>query len=231
MIPAVPRPPSSGSSSIWAVTLTDLGFLILTFFVLSFAMSSPRLEPWREARQALAVRLGPGLAPLPTEPVREAVATAPASVTATDLSYLAPTLEARLAGTALGDIAALEERGGELVVRLPADRLLRDDGAIVAAVGPALRALGGALRFLPNDVSIVATARPADPSGAEVAAALAVALDAVVEVSSALQASGDARPLTLLGRLAPPDGTRRAGQAPQVGEIAIVISDRHGDPP
>lgn len=221
MIARTPRPPGNRAPSIgWMITLTDLGFLVLAFFVVQFAMVSPRPAAWLEVRESLSRELAPTLDPETTGPTADLTAPLRDAPFGLDTAYL----RARLGDVVMPALepfgATLDETAEGVVIGLPAGALAdsRLSGALATA--------GDALRFIDNRVAVVGIAVPASGAPADIARALAPALDAAAVLAASLLRDG-AVPIAAQARFA------RVGEAlPADGAVArvdILVRDRAGD--
>jgi hypothetical protein len=144
---AVPR-----AGQFWMVTLIDLGFLILTFFIIQFSTMAVREEDWKAVARAVGAR--------PDAVVAEVAEVSPAAGggAATDLAYLEAVLAGQLAGEALFRDARWLRTPGELSLAIDAARLFADGGTALSDAALAdLARLGEALRFVGNAVLVRAT--------------------------------------------------------------------------
>lgn len=111
---------TSGTSRMWIVTFTDLSALLLSFFVLAWAMSSPDPEAWRRivAADGDTVTAGPGLAASDRPALSSADSGPEGSVRA---DYLVAVLDRDLAdaGRPCGIAARMREGRAELRFRPP----------------------------------------------------------------------------------------------------------------
>jgi len=111
---------TSGAARMWIVTFTDLSALLLSFFVLAWAMSSPDPEAWRRiaAADGDAATAGPGLAASNRPALSSADAGPEGSVRA---DYLVAVLDRDLAdaGRPCSIAARMREGRAELRFRPP----------------------------------------------------------------------------------------------------------------
>jgi chemotaxis protein MotB len=148
-------PPPERGTRVWLITFTDLVALMLTFFVMLFAMSNVKLTEWRSIIDSLSQTLRP-----------ESVKTVPAPSSAfnigtifrkraTDIDYLASVLGEAIEGHGVlsqGRIARLDDR---LVIALSGDSLFEPDGSGLTENGrQALFVLGGVLRNIGNQIAV-----------------------------------------------------------------------------
>ncbi len=146
---------SKSASQAWMVTFTDLVALMLTFFVLLFAMSQVEQRKWQGFVHSLtrdfdAVRLSESVSPAAEyQPEEEAI------VPGADLDYLAPVLRQQLAAHPLLARSTFRRLPERLIVSLPAGLLYRARGTALAPRARELGfALGGVLRNLSNRIEV-----------------------------------------------------------------------------
>jgi len=154
------------SASIWMLTFTDLVALMLTFFVMLFAMSKVEKRQWENLTDALAPDLNVvselSIA-LPTEPRDvEAVETLPT----VDLNYLAALLKQDVADDPLLSLAILRRLERRVLIALPGDLLFAPGSTELAASGrEALTGFVGLLRHVNNRIEVMGHADPRRPTG------------------------------------------------------------------
>lgn len=160
--------PASGrrsSRQAWMVSFTDLIALMLTFFVMLFAMSKVEQRKWQNLTDALAENLNA---------VREVPAALPTeqlgidhtqTLAGTDLDYLAALLSQNMAADPLLGSGVLTRLGDRIVIALPGDLLFAPGSSELAASGQdALSALGGLLRHVGNRIEVTGHADPRKPA-------------------------------------------------------------------
>ncbi|MDH3475719.1 MAG: OmpA family protein [Rhodospirillales bacterium] len=164
--PGLPAPRRGASSQVWMVSFTDLIALMLTFFVMMFAMSKVEFRKWQNLTDALAENLNA---------VRETSAAQPGAqlgievlrpLAGADLDYLAALLGQNMAAEPLlaeGLLLRLEDR---IVIALPGDLLFAPGSIELAPAGrTAMAALGNLLRHVENRVEVAGYADPRQPGG------------------------------------------------------------------
>lgn len=166
--PELPRPAEQGSGTqSWMITFADLVALLITFFVMLFAMSQVEQRKWQNLVNALSNRLDLVReieVALPTENRDvESVQTLPGS----NLDYLAALLEEHLAAEPLLGEALLQRRPDRLVISLPSLLLFPSGAADLDPEGErVVFALSNLLRNLNNRIEVTGSADPEAPSGA-----------------------------------------------------------------
>lgn len=155
---------------IWLITFTDTIALMLTFFVMLFAMSTPAEKEWSEVTAALFSQLNKFYGPSFSRGPVDALSLQRVDFDrALDISYLSALMESvaeenkNLAG------ARFIEQPGRLIISLPQDLLFAAGRAEISEDGSrALYGLGGALSRIKNKVEVLGHADPRPlPEGQE----------------------------------------------------------------
>ncbi len=158
--------PPPVTSNAWMLTFADLVSLMLTFFVLLFAVSGVKDDRWQDVVDTLSRSLNPtvddpaksgaALRNIPQVTPREA----------TSLPYLASLFEAVVADTPLLKAATVRLAGDRLVLSLPADALFSGGGtAISPAAKPVMSSIGEVLNGLSNQLAVAAHTSPMAEGG------------------------------------------------------------------
>ena len=173
-------------SRIWLITFTDLVALMLTFFVMFFAMSSVKVSEWKNIIDSLSQTLRPS----DEQPVPAATSTFNIGTIfrkqAINLDYLSSVLNETVKGQPLlsaGQILRLE---GRLIITLWGDLLFEEGGATLTDRGRrSLFMLGGVLQNIGNQVGVNGHSGPGLPAGSnyssnwELSTAMAAAANAI----------------------------------------------------
>jgi len=151
----------------WLITFTDLVALLITFFVMLFAMSQVEERKWQNLTDALARNLSL---------VREINVALPADdldidtvelLPGTDLDYLALLLEQHMASEPALAGGVLRRQDDRIVISLPGELLFAPDSASLTEEGArAAFALTSLLRNLNNRIEVAGSADPSWPGGA-----------------------------------------------------------------
>jgi len=219
-------PPPEHGTRVWLITFTDLVALMLTFFVMLFAMSNVKLTEWRSIIDSLSQTLRP-----------EETKTVPAPSSAfnigtifrqraIDLDYLTAVLGDAIAGHELlsrGRIARLEDR---LVISLSGDLLFETDGSGLTADGrQALFLFGGVLRNIGNQIAVSGHADIAQAARGY-ASAWELATARAATVANALRQSGYTDDIIAFGFADAADGGAAVAR-----RIEIVVRPTAGGAP
>jgi chemotaxis protein MotB len=190
-----PRPYRPRSSkNAWMVTFADLIALMLTFFVLLFAMSQMQREKWQSLVESLASNLSSTYeietAKFTTDYQPEAQSAPPGA----DLDYLEPILREHFAAELLLAGGVIERVDGGLGVLFPDERLFVGRTSKLTTRGEKIVfALGGVLRNLDNAIDVNTRVSRAGAAGS--AADWETALARSMAVVRILAQSGFAGPI------------------------------------
>ncbi len=193
-------PPKDPPSFGWMVTFTDLVALLLTFFVMLFAMSNVKLDNWEEMTDALSRSFNPARdQPVSTPTAQHNIATILRS-RAINLDYLAVVLEEALETDPLmsqGKVFLLEDR---MVVVLPG-KLFFEAGEVVmkAEAGKSLLNLGGILRNVNNTITVNGHGAKPPSAGEEYKSGWDFSLARAVSVANALKQAGYSKRVSAFG--------------------------------
>ena len=193
----------------WMVTFADLVALMLTFFVLMFAMSQVERYKWHSLVRSLADAMDSIQSVDDAKPAVEFQIDEGTAPPGTDLNYLTPLILRRIAtDPALSD-GVVQHRADRVVLSLPVDRLFDPkDVRVAARGGPTVYAVGSLLRTLDNRVEVhghvappIGTGdtgeggadRPRDPAG------WGVALGRAATLAAGLAEVGYDRPVVVRG--------------------------------
>lgn len=221
--PGRSAPPAPRQTPIWMTSFTDVMGLMLTFFVMMFAMAEPEVQSWSDIRSALNSELNkfPDAPPDPG-PVENTRPSRAAYDRALDLRYLDTLMENIIGADQNLTGARLVTADGALLVSFPQGALFAPDGITVSPAGrSALSALAERLGRVRNRIEIVAYV---DSLG-DPAAGWALSLARAAQVAAQLRSSGYERPVDIKGRAAAPGGLSPSQGG---GQVNIVIKNHGG---
>lgn len=154
----------NGATPQWMLTFADLLSLILTFFVLLYAMREPESPQWRDITASLSQRLRPTIRDEYIPPASEESIPRVNAVEAADLTYLLSILKDKLK-----DAGALRDR---FTVKLTPDRLILTfrEGALFVEESShltdegvaSLKDLGNVLESIGNHIDVYGYNKQAD---------------------------------------------------------------------
>jgi chemotaxis protein MotB len=211
-------PLSDAGARTWLITFVDLVMLLLTFFILLFAMSRPEAARYVPVAQSYVETFRPiaaGDEPLAT-PQSYVLEARPAE----GLAYLESVLK-----TVLGRSPAARDIGfrlseQSLILYLPSPMVTIPAGAASAAtMTTALFDLGGVLANIDNRIAVRGFVAPEDAS----AGAWTLAIARAAMVTTALRETGYTRPVAATARLRPVDVAANVG-----AEVVIMAEDDAG---
>lgn len=163
---ATPSPSSTPGNAAWLITFTDLVALMLTFFVMLFAMSNVKIDRWNEMTDALSKSLNPARATLSTSPTAQYNISSAFRTRAINLDYLFAVLESKIGNDPTLERSRLTLLEDRLVISLPGEDLFSYGGAALSDDAQrALFALGGVLRHVENQLAVVGHALPQAATG------------------------------------------------------------------
>jgi chemotaxis protein MotB len=161
-----PRRARHDNANAWMVTFTDLVALMLTFFVMIFAMSTVKTEAWQNLTQSLREQLSSVISTSPASPALRLDMPMANEAPGADLDYVAELMRGQIASALPDDAAFVRREAGRLFVSLPSDLLFETgDHALTKEAAETVFALGGVLRNLPNRVEVAGHADPRKPRG------------------------------------------------------------------
>lgn len=224
-----PRPRSASSGQGWLLTFTDLVALLITFFVMLFAMSTIEERKWHNLTNALSRNL---------DVVREVSVAIPRddldvetieSIPGTDLDYLAFLLEESIEADETLAGVRLHREADRLTISLPGELFFdRGEARLLPDGKRAVASLSGALRNLSNRIEVTGSA---EATAVDSAAGWELSLTRAARVAALLGESGYQRPIVVRGM-----GNSRAPLSVDVGEpgarsesVARVVIAVHDD--
>ncbi|OYQ32873.1 hypothetical protein CHU95_19245 [Niveispirillum lacus] len=215
--------PATPSAKAWLVTFSDLICLLLTFFVMLYAMSEP--DPARYKALAAGV---PGADPMQVGEQRAEAAFSAASLDrgkAIDLGYLGRVFESQMAANPeLADMR-IARIDGSLVLSMPSDLLFAPGDAALSAGGKRILFLmGGVAANIGNALDVVGHA-DASPAGARWTSNWELSLARAQSVADALREAGYLRDITLRGH---GDGQSGGMVRAEARRVDLVVRE-HGD--
>lgn len=223
------------SAGAWMVTFTDLVALLLTFFVMIFAMSHVKTVDWASLTESLRRHLNSVAGQTVASPSLRLDVPSPERTPGADLDYLAELLAGHLGETDTLADARLRRAEDRLFLSLPAD-LLFDGGdfALTPRAADAVFQLGGVLRNMPNALAVVGHADPRPPGGAY-PSNWELSLLRAQSVAAALRAGGVEGRIRARGfgdsrYAALPDMDDRAARYAMARRVDLVIHDTLREP-
>ena len=217
--------PATPSGKAWLVTFTDLICLLLTFFVMLYAMSEP--DPARYTALTAGI---PGADPVQLGDQRPEAAFAAESLDrgkAIELGYLGRVFESQMsANPELADMR-ISRVDGTLVLSMPSDLLFAPGDAALSAGGQRILFLmGGVAANIGNALDVVGHA-DASPAGLRWTSNWELSLARAQTVANALRAAGYLRDITVRGH---GDGQSGGQVKEEARRVDLVVREHGGTP-
>lgn len=184
----------------WMVTFSDLISLMLTFFVMLFAMSSVKVDEWDKLTDALSRTLKPEISK--EEPKKSAVLNIETTFrrSGADLDYLSGVLEETLSRDELLRDALVMLLDDQLVIALPGDLLFQPSSAVpTERARQAVFTLSGVLRNIDNRIGINGHSDPSPPEGDSYTSNWELSVARAAAVADLLRQSGVDQRMTAYG--------------------------------
>lgn len=203
--------PESTGPSVWLISFTDVMALMLTFFVLLFAMSNPKEQEWAEFTNTVQNNFNRFYGMAANKGMQDTVSIQKIDYSrALDLGYLKALMESLLKEQESLKDVVLYPQPGYLIVSLP-EHLLFQPGSDELADGSskALYTLAEALRRIKNRVEITGHADPRPVSGERFASNWELSFARAAQVAASLYSYGYEKPVRV-----------RAAAAGRYGDLA-----------
>jgi chemotaxis protein MotB len=151
---------------VWMLSLADLISLLLTFFVMLFAMSKVKIDRWDEVVDALSQSIKPAPKEENDEPMASLNIPRVYRKPAMNLDYLSAVIDDAIDDNpVLGD-ARMSRDADKLVISLPGDILFVSGSSdMTPKAKQALFVLGGVLRNIGNRIGVQGHTDPRPLSG------------------------------------------------------------------
>ena len=161
-----PRKPEVKGPPPWMLSLADLISLLLTFFVMLFAMSKVKIDRWDEVVDALSQSIKPSPVEDTDEPMANMNIPRVYRKPAMNLDYLSAVIDDAIDDNpVLGD-ARMSREADKLVISLPGDILfVAGSSDMTPKAQQALFVLGGVLRNIGNRIGVQGHTDPRPLSG------------------------------------------------------------------
>lgn len=148
--------------TLWLITFTDIMALMLTFFVLLYAMSMPEQEKWEDIIDSLNNGLSKYYSPPMNAGVQDTISVEKLDMSdALNLDYLRGILEKRIQREEMLSDVVMIPQSDHMIISLPQELLFEPGEAEVNTEGKrALFALGGMLARIRNRIEVVGHSDP-----------------------------------------------------------------------
>lgn len=189
-------------SSTWLVSFTDVMALMLTFFVLLFAMSNPKKEDWEKLTQNIYESFNQFEGKEDNRGAEDAINISKINFSqALDLDYLKAIMRKLIEQSAALKVVRIMDNGDSLIISLPQDILFDSGSAELKTEGnQALFTLSNTLRRIKNRVEVVGHTDPRPISSGAFPSNWELSLARAASVGAALQNAGYNKSVTIRGQ-------------------------------
>ncbi|NQZ14952.1 MAG: flagellar motor protein MotB [Alphaproteobacteria bacterium] len=217
----------NGDSSVWLISFTDVMALMLTFFVLLFAMSHPKEEEWENFSETVQENFNKFQGRPVNRGAQDAVNIEKVNFSkALDLNYLRAIMEDLIEKEPSLKIVKLINQRGGLVVSLPQDVLFDTGKANVKPeASKALFIIAGSLSRIKNRVEVVGHTDPRPITSGRYDSNWHLSLARAANVAAVLENVGYENKVTVRGQAA----GRYADIPASLGEIERLDLARRVD--
>lgn len=194
---------SEQSVPLWLITFTDVMALMLTFFVLLYAMSSPKQDKWDSLTQSLGNQFDKQYSKPFAGGSQDTINIDRIPTTkALDLKYLKTLVAEHIKQEGLKDVA-VNQQPKRLVISLPSSLVFGDGTAQITPESKvAIYALGGILSRIKNRIEVIGHTDPRPFTGGKDAPFQSnwdLSLARSVSVAALLKEAGYGRDITVRG--------------------------------
>jgi chemotaxis protein MotB len=188
--------------STWLISFTDVMALMLTFFVLLFAMSNPKQEEWEDFTQKIQQNFSRFQGALDNRGAEDAINIEKVDFSqALNLGYLKVLVENLISETPELSAVRLIETGESLIISLPQNILFEAGQAEIKTGGSeAIFTLANSLRRIQNRIEIVGHADPRPTRGSNFPSNWELSLSRAANVAALLKNVGYDRTLSIRGQ-------------------------------
>ena len=192
--------PEHETTKMWMLTFTDLVSLLLTFFVMLFAMSNVKIDEWEKVIDSLSQTLNPAPEDSVIKPTAQMNIGNLFRRRAVNLDYLSSVIAENLsADPVLKDamIITLEDR---VVVALPGDLLFDPGAALISErAKDAMFTLGAMFANVGNSIGVTGHTDPIPPGGEAFASNWELSVARAASVANAIRRGGYDQQIVALG--------------------------------
>jgi len=190
----------SANKFVWVVTFIDLVTLLLTFFVLIFAMSVPDGGRYADVAIGLGKTFGGERKPGDVEAGADTYVLNEIKRAGLDLDYVGNLIEGHMVADDILRRARVHRLLDRLVISLPGDVVFASNSAELSATAPqAIGHLAALLSNLNNQIAIQGHTDPNPIRGGQFTSNWELSLARASAVAMAVKNAGYERPLTVLG--------------------------------
>lgn len=192
----------NSGKSMWLVSFTDVMALMLTFFVLLFAMSNPKVEEWQDFTKNIQKNFNRFYGKIDNRSAEDAININKINFSrALDINYLQAIINNLIEKEPSLTAVRLIDNGSSLIISLPQD-LLFDAGRaeIKEEANKALFTLAGTFRRIKNRIEVVGHTDPRPTSSSAFPSNWELSLTRAASVSAVLENVGYERPIAVRGQ-------------------------------
>lgn len=191
-----------GGASTWLISFTDVMALMLTFFVLLFAMSNPKQEEWEDFTRQIQENFNRFEGAVENRGAEDAINIEKINFSqALNLNYLRVLIENLIEEQPVLSGARLIDHNDSLIISLPQNILFESGQADVKSeANKALYTMATTLRRIQNRVEIVGHTDPRPVSGDAYQSNWQLSLKRATNVAAVLNNVGYDRPITVRGQ-------------------------------
>ena len=187
-------------SRVWLVTFTDLVSLMLTFFVMLFAMSSVKVDEWENVIDSLSRTLDPS----PEQSISTVSAKFNISTIfrrrAINLDYLSAVISEAIEEVELLSNSQMMRLEDRLIIALPGDSLFEPGRANMSdRARQSLFVLGGILRNIGNQIGVNGHTDSTPPAGDSFNSNWELSTARAVAVANTLKGAGYTQDIIAFG--------------------------------
>lgn len=192
--------PEHHNTKMWMLTFTDLVSLLLTFFVMLFAMSNVKIDEWDKIIDSLSQTLNPALEETVQRPTAQLNIGTVFRRHAVNLDYLTSVLKENLSSDPVLKQALIVRLEDRLLVGLPGDLLFDPGAALIRdrAEG-AMFTLGAMFANVGNAIAVTGHTDPEPPSSESFASNWELSVARAASVANAISRSGYKEKIVALG--------------------------------
>lgn len=189
------------SSSMWLVSFTDVMALMLTFFVLLFAMSNPEQEQWEEFTQNIQENFNKFEGPDNNRGAEDAINIGKINFDqALDITYLEALFTKVIAKEPSLNRVVVMKNAERLILSLPQDLLFESGQAqIKSDTVRTLYTIVGTLRRIKNNVEVIGHADPRVTNSSEFPSNWELSLARAASIAGAMKDVGYTNNITVKG--------------------------------
>ncbi len=191
-----------GGASTWLISFTDVMALMLTFFVLLFAMSNPKQEEWEDFTRQIQENFNRFEGAIENRGAEDAINIEKINFSqALNLNYLRVLIENLIKEQPALRGALLIDHNDSLIISLPQNILFEAGQADVKSdANKALYTMATTLRRIQNRVEVVGHTDPRPISGGSYTSNWQLSLKRATNVAAVLNNVGYDRPITVRGQ-------------------------------